>query len=94
MFKGDRGSLLQDEKAPEMDGGGGRTTGSVFLVPLSCLPKNGPNSTYSVYFTNGTNEAAWKWLRGVTLPGAGRMAQWAPSLCLGNPRVGSQVSWC
>ena len=48
VFKGDRGSLLQDEKAPEMDGGGGCPTGSVSLVPLSCLPKNGQNSTYSV----------------------------------------------
>ena len=49
VFKGDRGSLLQDEKAPDMDGGGGGCpTGSVFLVPLSCLPKNDQNGTYSV----------------------------------------------
>ena len=29
-------------------------------------------------FANGTDEAAWKWLRGVVHPGAGRMAQGHP----------------
>lgn len=47
VFKGDRGSLLQDEKAPEMDGGGGQTTGSVFLV-LSCYLVNKPKKRVCV----------------------------------------------
>lgn len=40
VFNGDRDSVWKDEKVLETDAGDSRTL-RMYLIPLSCIPKNG-----------------------------------------------------
>ena len=41
LFSGSRGSVLEDERVLEMDGGDGCTTMRMYLMPLNHTLKNG-----------------------------------------------------